>query len=233
MKKLISGLFFATLIMPVFAAPVYRMPVKQADSGWFNGTWYIGGRAGLSLMNWTNDYSTSAPTAAGEEGVTNDSMSEVVFGGAAFAGHIFDAHWRGEVEAGLIGKYEDEVDGVSFELAVPYVIANAYYDFNEGFYLGGGLGIALPKTRLSAPVYFIGNNSSERVVSPMIGLMGGWTHRLDERLVLDLRYRLAMLWGPEHTRDFISGVDTAVYGYTVDTGLILDNSISLGLRYEF
>ncbi|MBR2412328.1 MAG: outer membrane beta-barrel protein [Alphaproteobacteria bacterium] len=233
MKKLISGLFFATLIMPVFAAPVYRMPVKQADSGWFNGTWYIGGRVGLSLMNWTNEYSTTEPYITGVE---EEEISEVVFGervlSGVFVGHAFDSHWRGEVEVGFIGDYENETDAITFKLNAPYVIANGYYDIDNGFYVGGGVGLSFVKTTFSA-VGLFNEDGVKRTVSPMFGLMAGWTHRLDANLVFDLRYRLGILAGVTHEREYESEIDDRYYTLKVDTGLILDNSISLGLRYEF
>jgi len=227
MKKLISGLFFATLIMPVFAAPVYRMPVKQADSGWFNGTWYGGIRGELSFLNWENEYSASDVDVDGQA----DSFSfESVFGGSLSVGHIFSENWRGEVEAGLIGKFEDSAYGVDFSLTVPYVSVNAMYDFTypqvAGLYVGGGLGIALPK--IDFDYYTI--NIKKRAVSPMFSFMVGWSYEMEEGLNLDLRYRLSALFGPEGKE---SNIDGAGAWFEINTGLILDNSISLGLRYEF
>ena len=59
--------------------------------------------------------------------------------------------------------------------------------------------------------------------------MLGWSHKLDENLVMDLRYRLAGFSGTEHTRVFeMDGV-----AFTNDIGFVLDNSFSIGVRYEF
>ena len=62
----------------------------------------------------------------------------------------------------------------------------------------------------------------------MGALMAGWSHHLDYNLVLDLRYRLAMFGGVEHERTLNND-----YKFKNDIGMILDNSISVGLRYEF
>ena len=120
-------------------------------------------------------------------------------------------------------------------------MANGYYDFANGLYVGAGLGVALPKTELDDDAFKSGGRS-ERNVSPMVGLMAGWSYHLDYNLLLDFRYRLAMLWGPEHTRAYRDGasvdygtstLDLTGVEFTNDIGLILDNSISVGLRYEF
>ena len=128
-------------------------------------------------------------------------------------------------------EFEEEDAGTTFKLTVPYVMANGYYDFANGLYVGAGLGVALPKVRWQG-ASFTGGDSSERNVSPMVGLMAGWSYHLDYNLLLDFRYRLAMLWGPEHTRQF-EYLDGNEYDISNDIGLILDNSISVGLRYEF
>ena len=236
MKKLVSVLgVMALTATAANAAPNYLQ--RNADGGYKVtydytdraevGKWYIGGRLDLNLLNWENEATTTGPDS---ELLENESFTEALFGGNVFAGYTFDYFWRAEIEAGIISEFEDEGDGVTFKLSVPYLMANGYYDFANGFYVGVGLGVAMPKTRLQS-VMFSGDDSSERNISPMIGLMGGWSYHLDYNLVLDLRYRLAMFWGPEHERSFYVGIDP----YTIknDIGMILDNSISVGLRYEF
>lgn len=196
--------------------------------------WYAGARAELSLLNWKNKYSTEP-----EKGVAEDteSYSETVFGGSLFAGRTFNYFWRAELEAGLIGQYTDKDMGFEFKLTVPYVMLNGYYDFANGLYVGAGLGLAVPKTELDNIGFDVGDRS-KRAVSPMGALMAGWTHKLDYNLALDLRYRLAAFGGTKHTRTFANGVmiDTEDFSgvkFTNDISLILDNSLSIGLRYEF
>lgn len=236
MKKIVSLFGIAALTATAAtAAPNYLQ--RNSDGGYKVtydytdraevGKWYIGGRLDLNLLNWKNELTTTGPDS---ETLENESFTELLFGGNVFVGRTFDYFWRAEIEAGMISEFEDEGDGVTFKLSVPYLMANGYYDFANDFYLGAGLGVALPETRMQSTM-FSGSDSSERGVSPMIGLMAGWSYHLDYNLLLDLRYRLAAFWGPEHERSFFVGVDP--YTITNDIGLILDNSVSVGLRYEF
>ena len=237
MKKLVS--FAALMALVATAADAAPRQLTRNQDGSYNvtydytdraeaGWWYMGGRLDLNVLSWENDYSTAAPDAYG---LKDDSYTELVFGGNISVGYTFNYFWRAELEAGIISEFEDEEAGATFKLTVPYVIANGYYDFANGFYLGGGLGIAMPKTRLQG-IYFNGGDNSERNISPMIGLMGGWSYHLDYNLLLDVRYRLAMMWGPEHERTF-EHKNGNTYDISNDIGMILDNSISVGLRYEF
>ena len=240
MKKLVSfAALFALISGVATAAPGRLVPVKDGVykvsydySRTAEGWWYMGGRADLSLMSWTNKSSTVAPTLAGAVELEDESFSEFVLGGSVFVGHTFDYAWRAEVEAGLMGQYEEEEAGTTFKLTIPYVMANGYYDFENGWYVGAGLGFALPKTDIQS-VFFTDSGSAERTISPMFGFMGGWSYRLQPNLLVDLRYRLAMVWGPDHSRKFGSLADGAEYTINNKIGLILDNSLSVGLRYEF
>ena len=236
MKKIVSVAVLAALTATAAdAAPSY---ITRNQKGGYDVTydytdkaktgWYIGGRASVSLMNWENDYGTDAPNAAD---LDDESFTEVVFGGGAFVGRTLNYFWRAELEGGLIGQFEQDDVGTTFKLTVPYLMANGYYDFANDFYVGAGVGIALPKVSWHG-AYFYGGDDTERSVSPMFGLMAGYSYELDYNLTLDLRYRLAMLWGPEHERTF-EYLDSNVYKISNDVGMILDNSISLGLRYKF
>ena len=234
MKKIVSVLgVMALATTAANAAPnylqrgqdgVYKVTYDYTDRAEV-GHWYIGGRLDLNIMNWENEYSTSAPNAS--ELDRSESFTELLLGGNVFAGRTFNYFWRAEVEAGIISEFEEEDVGTTFKLTVPYVMANGYYDFANGLYVGAGLGIALPKTEFDWAA-FVSGERDERGVSPMGALMFGWSHKLDDNLVADLRYRLAGFVGPEHTRGFSDGVEL-----TADVGFVLDNSISMGLRYEF
>ena len=234
MKKLVSVFVLTALTTTVAsAAPSY---ITRAGNGAYNVTydytdkaktgWYVGGRLELSLLNWENEYSSDDPGV--DATYDHDDYSfEPVFGGSVYAGRTFNYFWRAEVEAGLIGQFEDKDDGASFKMTVPYLMANGYYDFANGLYVGAGLGIAVPKTELDMAAFEAGDRS-ERAISPMGALMVGWTYELDYNLVLDLRYRFAGFVGTEQTRKLDNG-----YDFTNDIGFVMDNSISLGVRYEF
>lgn len=248
MKKIVSLAVLIGLTATVAdAAPSYL--TRNQDGGYKVtydytdkaevGNWYIGGRLDLNIMNWENEYSTSPEIGIGEN---KEEYTEALFGGNVFVGHTFNYFWRAELEAGIISEFDDADDGTSFKLTVPYLMANGYYDFANGFYVGAGLGVAVPKTELDDDAFKSGGRSKRRV-SPMVGLMGGWSYHLDYNLLLDFRYRLAMLWGPEHMREYRDGayveygdgtsLDLTGVEFTNKIGLILDNSISVGLRYEF
>ncbi len=237
MKKIVSLVAVMGLSVGVAdAAPGYL--TRTADAGYrvtYDYTdkaktgWYVGGRASLSLLNWENEYSSTRVGADGYDGVSGankDKYTEVVYGGNVFAGRTFKYFWRAEVEAGLIGQYEDVDQGYSFKLTVPYLIANGYYDFANGFYVGAGLGMALPKTELDGD--FKSGDRANQSVSAMGALMLGYSHKLDYNLVLDLRYRLAAFGADDQERTLSDG-----YTFKNDIGLMLDNSFSVGLRYEF
>lgn len=192
--------------------------------------WYIGGRVSLSLLNWKNSYDTDAPNS---DMLDDESYTEMVFGGGLSVGRRLGYFWRAELEGGLIGSHEHDDVGTTFKLTIPYVVANAYYDFANGFYLGAGAGVALPTVKWYGQD-FTGGEDKERGVSPMGAFMFGYARKLDYNLWLDLRYRLSVLSGPEHKRTFeyvLPPYDE--YEITNKVGLILDNSISVGLRYEF
>ncbi len=244
MKKLVSLFVLVGLTSAASAAPSYVQPDKN---GGYNVTynytdkektgWYIAGRAEMNFLNWKNKYSSDYPGTDAD--FSSDSYSfEPVFGASLSAGRHFGYFWRGEVEAGYITQFSDSDNGFDFKLSVPYLMANAYYDFTNGLYVGGGLGLAAPTTKLDWE-NFVSGDGTKTSVSPMAGLMVGFTQELDDNLVLDVRYRLAGLNGTTHTRRFEyvstepghAGTFTASFENKI--GLILDNSISVGIRYEF
>lgn len=246
MKKIVSFAVLVALTATVAdAAPSH---LKRTNDGGYQVTydytqkektgWYVGGRAELSLLNWENKYYLDVADFG------SDKYSfEPVFGGSLFAGRTLNYFWRAELEAGLIGQFTDKDEGYEFRLTVPYLMLNGYYDFANGMYLGVGLGMAMPKTELDDEE-FVSGGRSKRAVSPMGALMAGWTYRLDSNLLLDLRYRLSAFGGSEHARVWKEGTvvidnegnvvkDLSGVMFTNEIGLVLDNSVSLGIRYEF
>ncbi|MBR1380423.1 MAG: porin family protein [Alphaproteobacteria bacterium] len=237
MKKLVSTLAIMLIAAPAIAAPSY---LKRDSDGGYNVTydytdkaktgWYGTARAELSFLNWKNKYSTDYTGVFTEYGSDSYSM-EPVFGGSLSVGRRFGYFWRGEVEAGYIGNFTDKDDGFEFELSIPYLTANAYYDFTSGLYVGAGIGAAMPTTKMDG-LYFTDNgNRTHRGFGVDAGVMVGYSHKLDDNFVLDLRYRLAGISGVKQTREIMDATDT--YDFQVKTGFIMDNSISLGIRYEF
>ena len=242
MKKIVSLAVLAALTTTVAdAAPSY---IKRDANGGYGVTydytdkakngWYVGGRAELSFLNFDVDSVTTrlADPAGVFEGVEEYSL-ETLFGGSLFAGKTFKYFWRAELEAGLIGQLEDKGDGLDFKMTVPYVMANGYYDFTNGLYVGAGVGIAMPTTEFDN-IYLDSGDRKEQTVSPMVGIMLGYAHELDYNLTLDIRYRLAAFQGMEHNLDAsAAGVANGLESFKNEIGLILDNSLSIGIRYNF
>lgn len=246
MKKVVSIIALLTVATPAFSATRVARPsyLTRNSNGAYDVTysyqdkaksgWYGSVRAELSFLNWKNEYSTDIPGA----GDYSEKFSfKPVFSPNIAFGKKINYFWRAEVEAGYITQYSDTDEGYEFKLSAPYVMANGYYDFNNGLYLGAGIGIAMPKMELIDDAFKSGNNPKWSV-SPMLGLMAGYAYKLDDNLVLDLRYRLAGFSGSEQEREWVAGtmigsVNVGGMHLKNKIGLVLDNSISIGIRYEF
>lgn len=243
MKKLVS--VFALITATVSGASAAPSYITRDGRGGYNVTydytdkaktgWYVGGHLGLSLLNFKNEYSSDWTGVDADFGDDKYSF-EPVFTGSLVAGKRINYFWRAELEAGYIGQFSDKDNGFEYTLSAPYVMANGYYDFTNGLYAGAGVGMAIPMTKLDGDDFLSGDREKTSV-SPMLGLMLGYSYKLDYNMVLDVRYRLAGFWGHEQKRNFeVIDNDTGEVSrkyFKNDNGLILDNSITLGLRYEF
>ena len=244
MKKLVSIIALCAVVTPAFSATKAARPsyLTRTSDGGYDVTysymdkqksgWYASLRAELSLLNFKNKYYVEG-SFIGDDKYSFEPLFTI---NGAF-GKRFDYFWRAEVEAGYITQFTDEDEGFKFALSVPYVMANGYYDFSNGLYLGAGLGVALPMTEL-ADQEFVGEGGKKTGFSPLVGLMAGFTHKLDDNIVLDLRYRIAGFYGTTQERQWVAGAmigDQNVGGLHLKNkvGLVLDNSISVGIRYEF
>ena len=70
--------------------------------------------------------------------------------------------------------------------------------------------------------------------SPMGAVMLGYALELGNDFVLDVRYRLSGMMGDQHRfypTELFDG--SATFWVQNEIGFILDNSLSVGLRYEF
>lgn len=236
MKKLVSIVALLTIATPSFAATKAPRPshlTRNSDGGYdvtysytdkAKSGWYGSLRAELGFLNWENKYYVDGESIGSDKYPFKPRFTV----NGAFGKHI-GYFWRAEVEAGYISEFSDTDDGVTFKMALPYVMANGYYDFSNGLYLGAGVGVSLPMTELIADGFTDAGNSKHTGVSPMGGLMFGFAHQLDDNLVLDLRYRFAGTWGSTQERRF----DSPEKKFENKIGFIMDNSVSLGIRYEF
>lgn len=244
MQKLVSlSVMMALIAAPAFAAPGNAVPshISKDGRGGYDVTysykdkaktgWYITGRAELSLLNFKNKYSADERWMADESHNEDKYSFEPVFGGSIAAGKKINYFWRAELEGGYLGYFSDEDVAAKFSISMPYLMASGYYDFTNGLYVGAGVGASLASYKISGD-YFNGYDKKKTTLSPMAGLMFGWTHALDDNLVVDLRYRLAGMTGTELKLHF-QDTDDNTYWFKSKTGMILDNSVSLGIRYEF
>lgn len=248
-KLLTAGVLFGLVVVPAGAASVAAPShiTRDARGGYdvtysykdkVKNNWYATARAELNLLNFKNKYSTSEGFI-GDADYDEDNYSfEPVFGGSLALGYKIDYFWRAELEAGYLGYFSDDDKYVEFTMSQPYLMAAGYYDFTNGLYLGAGAGAALSRYEFKSSDLFTNFSKSKTTVSPMLGVMLGWTHKLDDNLVLDLRYRLAGMTGAKlsgmhfQTEDKKTGA-VEDHMFKSKTDYVLDNSISLGIRYEF
>lgn len=198
--------------------------------------WYATLRAEMNLLSWTNSYYSDDKYDIQNEYSSDKYSLEKLLGYSLTVGKTFSYFWRAEVEAGYTGNFMDKDYGVEFNFSTPYLLFNALHDFNNDFYLGASLGVAFPTTSWDWDA-FISGPRQKTSISPMGGLILGFSHRLDYRFILDLRYRLAGFYGTNHIRNFEADPDKngiyETYYFQSDIGLVLDNQFSVGLRYEF
>ena len=236
MKKIVSAIAFFAVISPAFAAAPQPKALKKTSSGYdvtysyqdkAKSGWYGAVRADLNFLSWKNKYSTDAVPLNPKADHNNYSF-ESLFGADVAFGKRMNYFWRAEIEAGYVSKFTDKSQGVEYTFRMPYVMANGYYDFTNGLYMGAGVGVSFPVTTLDAPGFTGDDKWSKFGISPMFGLMGGYSYRLDDGYLIDLRYRFAGTWGTTQERELAN-----VFYFKNKMGFIMDNSISIGIRYEF
>jgi len=197
----------------------------------FIANWYIGGRLGLSLLTWKNEYSATPASAIADLGADHDDYwFRPVFTGNVFAGLQFAPSWRADIEGGWATQFTDSDNGITFRLSIPYVTANLYYTLIGHFYIGAAAGVAFPHVELDWE-HFVANTGEKTRTSFTGGLMFGYTNYISESVAFDFRYRIAGLMGPTLTRG-VTGFGP-LNSLETKTGFILDNSFTIGLRYEF
>lgn len=229
MKKIL----FLSFLIAIVSTESYSAPVNNTEN---NFNWYVTGRAELSLMNWTNKYSSDFPGA--DQGFNEDKYSfEPLFGANLAVGARFYDVWRTDLEIGYLGKYEDKDNSTEFSFAVPYILVNGYYDFYQGFYAGLGVGTAITIKTMDYED-FISGGRTKTSVYPMGAFMLGYSKNMGDNLFLDLRYRLSGFYAGSQTR-YIQYINESEPNVVRDAfvenkiGFVLDNSFSIGLRYEF
>lgn len=219
--------------------PRYPRTESRNGSGAYSwngeGMWYVGAHLDLNLLSWKNKYRATPIEAVTDPGADHDDYRfKPLFGGNIFAGYRFNSHWRSDLEFGFTSSYSDSGGGLTFELSVPYLTANGYYDFANGLYLGVGLGMAFPTVSMEW-AYFTGGDSDKTETTFTAAGMIGYSYYLSESLVLDLRLRVSAMDGPSITRGvgnyIVNGV--ALQSLETEVGTVWNTAVSVGFKYEF
>lgn len=185
--------------------------------------WYVGAHADLSFLSWKNEYKY------GVDSGSDRFNFKPVLGADIALGMEFDKHWRADLELGYVGNYHEQeteyitnylTEKTDFNLHTMYAVANGYYNFGAGVYAGLGAGVAFVEASINHSALA---EKSKAKVSPMGAFMFGWTNKISEKTYLDLRYRLAAFSGPTFYD----------LGVKIKVGWMTDNTVSVGLRYEF
>jgi opacity protein-like surface antigen len=238
-------------------SPEYVVPVAVADDDirpsvlrhefvktpW----WYAAVKYVHTLSSFTSKHYTDGIYCVGGQYCEDKFSFEPMMGFAVSAGKWAGDLWRFELEGGYTGEYSDSADDVEFRISAPYLSINALYNFggagNEtgGFYIGPGLGVAWTQTGVSAGgtgVFFFAGGETKREISPMLSLNAGYQLPISERIALDIGYRLWAFGGTDHSRDYQSWMNgdpstIETHTFTNKTGWLINNSLSLGLRWYF
>ncbi|MCL2331287.1 MAG: porin family protein [Proteobacteria bacterium] len=235
-----AGYYSSLPVVPKDSGDVYYVRADKSSFAYTNTgpvfipRWYVGASVFANFAMFESKHLTNGVFDASDP-YSVDKFNVWQLGGFVSAGQKFHPNWRIEGELGWFGKYSESQFGVDFSIHTPYIVANGIYDTNignyGGMYFGLGLGAAFPTTFVDSWRFSSGPKTKTEL-SPMIGLMAGWQYPIANSLYLDARYRISGYWGTDHTEQWIS-TSNVQYDFTNKTGLVLNNTISLGVRYEF
>ena len=214
------------------ATTVYQ-PVQQKQKTEL-GKWYVGANFVMNLWSWENDYRSDY--TGSDLLFSKDTYSfESVTGFSGVVGKKFDSGVRGDIELGKSSTFTDADDVAQFSMDVMYAMANIYYDFGSGFYLGAGAGAAKITAKIEGLLFggAVGENSA---ISPKIGASVGFAKQIADNMFIDFRYRLSAMKGTDLSQPFLWDQYTGEYDshvLQIESGLLIENALSAGLRYHF
>ena len=196
--------------------PLAKRSVRSADAGL-----YMGLHADVSFLNWKNKYKD-----AGVDIGSDKFKMKNTIGVGADLGYKFNKKWSAELEFGYIGKYSetdrDLIAKTDYDLSAMYFGINGLYDIYNGIYAGVGTGVAVVKAEIEDTSL---GKESKTSLSPMGALMLGYKYDINEHFGVDLRYRFSVFNGPKFGFDSVD-VD-------IETGLITNHTVSVGMKYKF
>ena len=194
--------------------------------------WYVGFNVSANAWSWKNKYDTLYPSANPEYG--SDSYSfKPVYGGSVAFGKYFEPNIRGDVEFGLTSKFSDSDDGFDYSLSASYMMVNGYYDFDFGLYVGAGVGIARSVVRLTSDYVEPSTDDKKSSLDPKFGATVGYAFNITDNVALDLRYRLSGFNVAGISRYFYDTATSNRYALTIKSDMLIENTLSAGVRYTF
>ena len=208
--------------------------VAPRSSGNMEYEWYLSANVAMNLWSWGTEYESDY--SGTNISFDNDDYSfESVFGGSVAIGKQFESGMRADVELGLSSEFSDSDEIARYSLSAPYVMANVYYDFDSGVFLGAGLGITRPEVKLDGSL-FENKEYSKTGLSIKVGATVGYSAHVSDNAYVDFKYRLSGFRGPDLTNAFLwdqyVGTDE-VYSLNVKTGIVFENALSVGVRFYF
>lgn len=191
----------------------------------------------VHMWTWKNDYSSDYSGA--DLLFSEDSYSsQSVFGGSVALGTKITDNLRTDLELGMDAKFEDKDEAATYTLTAPYLMLNMYHDFKSGFYIGAGLGITKTKVSIDGLLFDGSTEGSDSVSNKLkAAATVGYGARLSKNLFLDVQYRLAGFKAPDVSRKFwwdqYNDGTYQEYVLKIKGGLLIENTISAGLRFVF
>lgn len=213
--------------------------VIYADDAPWQGSFYIGARGALNLINFSNKYSLKI---GGDTASDSYSFGQQL-GFDVSAGYDFAQKWRAELNYGYTGEFKDSDNLATFSLSAQYLMANVLYTLKDwgttSIYVGPGVGAAILKSRISSGVYLSDNKDTQTKTTYAAQLMFGLEEAITPRFAINLQYRLMYNGGMTHESMVAPYIDPITGANIVgDTEVdkisgILTNSFMLGARFKF
>ena len=208
----------------------YEFAQEEVDNDWYWSVFLAD-----NMWSWENKYNSDYGGV--NLSFASDKYSfESVIGGAVAVGTTFGSDVRADLELGLMSNFSDSDENFKISMSLPYLMVNLYHDFEEGFYIGAGLGMARATAELSGDI-FENKGARKSLLSPKFGGMIGYTTSIADGTYIDFRYRLSGVKGTAVSNsrflwDEYSGEYEEFY-LQVTGGWILENAIMAGLRFNF
>ncbi|MBO4672255.1 MAG: outer membrane beta-barrel protein [Alphaproteobacteria bacterium] len=212
-----------------------QQPQQQNSTSWQDTGMYVAANLIANMWSWKNTYDSNYGGV--DLSQSQDKYSfENVWAGSVALGMKFDENLRGDIELGITREFEDSDEVAKYTLSEQYAMANVYRDFDSGFYLGAGLGVAKVTAGLGGAL-FGSETLEESVTSIKVGLSAGYAMSIADNMFIDFRYRLSGLKNADISNssflwDETEG-DYLLYSLHIKSDYLVENAFSVGIRFNF